>query len=370
MTTTRATITRATITAALTLAACLIASPAHAESTFSLISLDATVTGNTVTATAEVAPDPATTLDRFGVCVRSTTNANLDYPQIVNVPASTTDPATFTATETFPDGTYIYFACLYENGLWYNVGVPKTFTTPGTASGGSAPAAGKTLAFADDFDTLDIGPGQTWAWRTSSYEFGDHNPNWYKRDWITPSAMTAADGTLTITATRKDTFYWCTGLLTTEDTMGVGGNGFRVRAGDFLVNHVMLPTGNTGSWPGLWTWDGAGGELDVFEWHDDNPNLLEFTNHVRSGSNYYTNPTLAAPGEWVWIGTQLGISNDTWYVGDTLDDMQPVYSDGTGIGDAQPFIIANLSLNNSTWHSEPVGDAPITYRLDTVRVYR
>jgi hypothetical protein len=238
---------------------------------------------------------------------------------------------------------------------------------PDSVAPTAGPAAGLDVVFGDEFDSLDL--GGAWGYSTSAYEFGTWNPNHYKRDNVVPEAMTVDNGVLTFTATRYDDFYWNTGLLTTEPT-STGGNGFRVQAGDFLVNRVQLPVGNTGAWPALWTWDGPGGEVDVFEWHSDNPHLLEFTNHVRDGSYYYTNPDLVAPGEWVWIGTKLGADSNTWYVGETLESMQPIYSDGTGIGDMRPHVIVNLSVGDNPWHADPSGDEPITYRVDTVRVYR
>lgn len=243
---------------------------------------------------------------------------------------------------------------------------PRIDTSPTSLQG---PATGRALAFGEEFDgPLDI--PNTWGWKTAAYEFGDRNPNHYKRDWLTKDSLTVADGALTITATRRDDFYWNTGLLTTGDSRGSGGNGFTVRAGDFLVNRVKLPTGNLGAWPALWTWLDGGTEIDVFEWHSDNPNLLEFTNHIRGGGYYHTDPGLVAPGKWVWIGAELGSTNNTWYVGGTLQDMRPVWSDGTGVGDAQPHIIVNLSVGASEWHASPAGGEPIVYQVDNVRVYR
>jgi len=243
---------------------------------------------------------------------------------------------------------------------------PRVYTSSPPPQGQTA---GRALAFSEEFDgPLDI-PG-TWGWKTGAYEFGDRNPNHYKRDRLTKDSLTVAAGALTITATRRDDFYWNTGLLTTGDSWGSGGNGFTVRAGDFLVNRVKLPTGNLGAWPALWTWLDGGTEIDVFEWHSDNPNLLEFANHIRGGGYYHTDAGVVAPGKWVWIGCELGSTNNTWYVGETLQDMRPVWSDGTGIGNARPHIIVNLSVGASEWHASPAGDEPIVYQVDNVRVYR
>lgn len=255
--------------------------------------------------------------------------------------------------------------------------VAKARTVPVTCvPDPTGPAAGKRLAFADNFGSLELGPGKRWGWKTSAYEFGDRNPSHYKRDWIRPSAMRAAGGQLVITATPAGPHphggsYWYTGLLTTEPGP-TGGDGFRVQAGDFLVCRVQLPTGNLGAWPALWTWDGPAGEVDVFEWHSDNPDLLEFTNHTEQGGHaghYYRDPEVG-PGRWLWIGAMLGADDVTYYTGPTLDGMTAKWSDGRGIGAARPYLIANLSVGVSQWHASPHGTTPIVMRWDTVRVYR
>ena len=370
----------AAIGAAATIA--LVGAPgiASAAPTLSLVSLNAAVSGNSVTVTTEVSANPTTTLDRIGVCVRSSSGANLDYPQATNVVASPTVPAKFTATKTFANGTFTYRACVYEAGVWYNVGASKTFTTPGattpppTTTPGTLPsnhpAYNKPVAFGDEFDTLSL--GSRWGYSTTAYQYGTRNPNYYKRDYVTPAAMKIENGQMVMTATQRDSFYWNTGLLTTEPS-STGGNGFRVKAGDFVVNRVMLPVGNTGAWPGLWTWDGPDAEVDVFEWHSDNPDLLEFTTHLRDDSpnHYHTDANLIGPGKYVWIGTKLGATNNTWYVGSTLENMQPIWSDGVGMGTTQPYLIANLSLNSGPYHTSPSSTGgPITYKIDSVRVYR
>lgn len=390
---------------------------ATASASFGLANLSAVVNGNTVTASVTLTSDTATTLDQLGVCVRDASGNNLDYAEDMNVAIGPGSPATFTQTKSFADGTYDYFGCIYYQGAWTQFG-DSAFTTPGTTPGQvgtsttsssptptasptttapatttssptstssssptsspttttasaptAGPAAGKSLAFDDEFNSNSVGAGLTWGQSTSSYP-GLTNPNDSKLDYLNNAqAVSISGGIATITATPRSDGYWNTGLLTTEPG-STGGNGFQVRAGDFLVNRVMMPTGNTGAWPALWTWLNGNGEIDAFEWHTDNPNLLELSNHITSGSDYYTNANLIAPGKWVWIGVKLGTSNDTWYVGDTLDDMQAVYSDGSGIGSETPYIIADLSVSSGTYHPAPSGTTPIVYKIDTVRDYR
>jgi hypothetical protein len=242
-----------------------------------------------------------------------------------------------------------------------------------TSAGG--PTAGKSLAFVDNFDSLSVGqPGSTWAFTSNSYRYRDHNPDDHKLDWNTPAAMTAAGGELTITATPRGDGYWNTGLLTTEprNDMSQGGNGFRLRPGDFYVIRAAMPTGNTGAWPALWTWlpdAPRGAEVDPFEWHSDNPHLLELGNAM-GGLNLDHEDERIAPGRYLWIGILLGDASNDFFVGDALDSLTKVWSDGHGLAGQRPHLIANLSISDGTLHTAPSGNAPIVYKIDTVRVYR
>lgn len=270
-----------------------------------------------------------------------------------------------------------------------------TTTTPPAATLPSThPAYGKSEAFRDDFATLEVGAGKRWNIWTPSYQYGVHNEGWYKRDWTATSAMQPGAGGLTITCTPKvkadgtpDTYkdprdgkyyqYWNSGLLTTDASWNGatnGGNDFKVRAGDFLVCAYVLPSGNTGAFPALWTWDNLGGrngEIDVFEYHSDKPDTLEMNNQLGQKFYDHVDPALIGAGKKVWIGTKLGATNCEWWLGATFDSMQKVHEDGYGIGTATPRIILNCSVSQMpAWHTPPVGIAPITSRFETVRVYR
>ncbi|WP_439333419.1 hypothetical protein [Streptomyces cahuitamycinicus] len=93
-------------------------------------------------------------------------------------------------------------------------------------------------------------------------------------------------------ARRRQDGRWNTGLLTTEGSQ----EGFTVRAGDVLEARVRLPE-EIGAWPALRTWRDGDQEIDVFEYHPDNPDLLEFTNHVRGTNRYHHDPAIR-PGAW------------------------------------------------------------------------
>lgn len=239
-------------------------------------------------------------------------------------------------------------------------------------AGTTDPSYGKTLAFADEFDALNVGLGQTWGYATPAYSGGTTNPGDHKLDNVVTSAMSVASSVLTMTATQNGSL-WNTGLLTTDPGNGTGGNGFLVQAGDFYVARVKMPTGNSGGWPALWTWhSGTTGssEIDAFEWHSENPNLLEMGQHIAPAFATYNDASLIAPGQWVWIGVTLGATSVTWYVGATLQTMQPLFSDTVGMGAATAYPIINLSIADGTFHTAPSGSTPITFAVDCVRVYR
>ena len=165
---------------------------------------------------------------------------------------------------------------------------PAPPTTPPAPSAPSAPASpvpGKTLTWSDEF-TNPITWGPRWVGATTSaYQYGNHNPNDNKLDWLSTTDVAVANGVATLTAQpsphtlENGKQAWTTGLLTTEGST----EGFQVKTNDYVETRVQLPTG-TGAWPALWTWQNGDDEIDSFEYHPDNPNLLELTNHVNPGA--------------------------------------------------------------------------------------
>ncbi|ANP56224.1 beta-glucanase [Streptomyces griseochromogenes] len=242
----------------------------------------------------------------------------------------------------------------------------RTLTITGPPS--SSPAYGKSLAFDEEFN----GPlafGSRWnGSTTSAYQYGNHNPYDSKLDWLTPPAITVpGSGTATFTATPGSHILenglrsWDTGLLTTEGTT----QNFRTRTGDYIETRVQLP-GADGTWPASWTWLDGDSEIDGFEYHPDNPNLLEITNHVRPAAIYYVNARTIYPGAWITVGVRFGATNDDWYINGSR-----IYSDQTGVGTTwSPNIILNLSVSDGTYHPAPSGTTPITFTTDYLRVWR
>ncbi|WP_031478678.1 glycoside hydrolase family 16 protein [Streptomyces bicolor] len=203
--------------------------------------------------------------------------------------------------------------------------------------------------------------------RTSAYRYRDHNPDDDKLDWLDPGCVTVSGGVATFTATPSGRTLgngrraWHTGLLTTE----YSAEGFQVRTGDHVETRVRLPSG-TGAWPALWTWKDGRNEVDSFEYHPDNPNLLELSNNVNRASTYHSDADTIAPDRWVTVGTTYGACSVEWYV-----NGERVFSDGTGVGDDwSAYLILNLSLSAGRWHPAPCDPAPITFAVDHLRVYR
>ncbi|MFB7667349.1 beta-glucanase [Kitasatospora sp. NPDC056138] len=240
----------------------------------------------------------------------------------------------------------------------------------GAAAGSGPPVPGKVLTWSDEFDG-----GITWGarWvgdRTTAYRYGDHNPDGNKLDWLDTAGVGVTDGVATFTArpsTRRlenGSQAWQTGFLTTEGST----EGFRVMVGDYAEARVRMPAGR-GAWPALWTWngdEGANGEVDSFEYHPDNPDLLELTNHVRPAAGYYVDGKAVGADRWVTVGTHYGADSVDWYV-----DGAKVFSDHAGVGAGwSAYLVLNLSVADGQYHPAPSGSVPITFSADYVRVYR
>ncbi|MFJ8631539.1 beta-glucanase [Streptomyces sp. NPDC093568] len=229
------------------------------------------------------------------------------------------------------------------------------------------PAPGGSPVWAEEFDG-PIAWGTRWVGdRTSAFRYCDHNPDDNKLDRLDPACVSVSGGMATFVAVpdgrplENGREAWRTGLLTTE----YSAEGFQVRTGDLVEIRVRLPFG-TGAWPALWTWKDGANEVDTFEYHPDNPHVLELSNHVRGAASYFTDIDAVAPGRWVTIGTRYGARCVEWYVGGAC-----VFSDGVGVGpDWSAYLILNLSLSAGEYHPAPRSPQPITFDVDYLRVYR
>ncbi|WP_330455779.1 family 16 glycosylhydrolase [Streptomyces sp. NBC_00820] len=162
-------------------------------------------------------------------------------------------------------------------------------------------------------------------------------------------------------ATRRPDGMWNTGLLTTEGSE----DGFMLRPGDVLETRVRLPR-ETGAWPAIWTWRDGGQEIDVFEYHPDNPDLLEFTNHVRGGERYFRGRAVA-PGAWIDLRTEFGARSVVWWV-----NGERVFADHRGTGRSwRAYLIVNLSVCGGRWHPAPdPGTTEMSFQVSGLVVRR
>ncbi|BAJ26640.1 hypothetical protein KSE_08010 [Kitasatospora setae KM-6054] len=185
---------------------------------------------------------------------------------------------------------------------------------------------------------------------SSAYPPNGRNPGDDKLDHLVPGYGPDGDR---FTALRESSRSWRTPLVTTEGTAG----GFELRPGDRLEASCQV-LADQGVWPAIWTWGrdvGPGrpqpghGEVDVLEYHDDHPGLLELSNHVRPGDPAYLDG-LVAPGRWFDVACVFGADSVRWEL-----DGREVYADGRGVGpDWRAWIIVNLSVSaGRRYHRRP-----------------
>ncbi|MFG2722119.1 beta-glucanase [Streptomyces sp. NPDC048416] len=209
--------------------------------------------------------------------------------------------------------------------------------------------------------TADFASQTQWvAGRSSAYpDGGPVNPGDNKLDYLVDDPRYTRGGVFRATPNPNGT--WNTGLLTTEGST----EGFMVRAGDVLEATVRLPV-QVGAWPAIWTWRDGGQEIDVFEYHPDNPDLLELTNHVRGGQDYFRSPAVA-PGSLLDLRVRFGARSVTWWVNGVR-----VFGDRAGVGrDWQAYLIVNLSVSAGRFHPQPPpGVTELSFEVPSLRIRR
>ncbi|HYH74795.1 MAG TPA: SGNH/GDSL hydrolase family protein [Candidatus Saccharimonadales bacterium] len=117
---------------------------AHANPTFTLTSMSATVSGTNVTATATVQASPQTTAQYAGICARDAASNIWDFAKHSNHVITTTGTTLNGPEKTFDAGTYTYFTCISVNNVWYQAGASQTFTV------GNATAAPAGSSYGDN----------------------------------------------------------------------------------------------------------------------------------------------------------------------------------------------------------------------------
>ncbi|MGW1146784.1 beta-glucanase [Streptomyces sp. NPDC002454] len=219
-----------------------------------------------------------------------------------------------------------------------------------------APRTTGTPVFTADFtSTAQWVAGRTWAYPGG----GPINPGDDKLDHLVADPSYARAGTFR--ATRRHDGLWNAGLLTTEGS----AEGFALRTGDVLTARVRLPVG-AGAWPAIWTWRDGDQEIDVFEYHPDNPDLLELSNRVRGGHHYHRAPSIG-PGRWIDLTVEFGPRSVVWWV-----NGERAHADRRGVGWRwRAYLIVNLSVCAGHYHPAPEEHvSELSYEVAGVHVYR
>ncbi|GHH19647.1 family 16 glycosylhydrolase [Streptomyces rubradiris] len=226
---------------------------------------------------------------------------------------------------------------------------------------GASPPAPRDPRRSDVVFTADFASTAQWtAGRSSAYPGGGPvNPGDDKLDHLVDDADHSRSGVFR--ATRRPDGRWDTGLLTTEDSE----EEFVLLAGDVLEARVRLPT-ETGAWPAVWTWRDGGQEVDVFEYHPDHPDLLEFTNHVRRSQRYVRHDAVR-PGAWIDLRTDFGRHSVDWWL-----NGERVFADRRGVGRRwHAFLIVNLSVCAGRYHPPPDPETTeMTFEVSSLVVRR
>ncbi|WP_129305083.1 family 16 glycosylhydrolase [Streptomyces sp. L2] len=206
---------------------------------------------------------------------------------------------------------------------------------------------------ADFSSTRQWVAGRSWAYPDG----GPENPGDDKLDHLVADPDYSRSGVFR--ARKRPDGKWNTGLLTTEGSE----DAFMVRSGDVLQARVRLPE-ETGAWPAIWTWRDGDQEIDVFEYHPDNPGLLEFTNHVRCAGHSFRDDAVH-PHAWVDLRTEFGVHSVVWWV-----NGEQVFADRRGVGHGwHAYLIVNLSVCAGRYHPAPdPGTTEMSYEVSRLTV--
>ncbi|WP_461027011.1 LamG domain-containing protein [Streptomyces sparsus] len=208
---------------------------------------------------------------------------------------------------------------------------------------------------ADFASTTQWVAGRSWAYPGG----GPTNAGDNKLDHLVADPAYSRSGVFR--ATRRPDGLWDAGLLTTEGSE----EGFMARTGDVLEARVRLPE-QLGAWPAIWTWRDGGQEIDVFEYHPDNGDLLELSNRVRGGHLYHRDPSVR-PGGWVDLTVEFGAHSVVWWVNGAR-----VFADRRGVGRRwRAYLIVNLSVCAGRYHPPPEPDVSrMSFEVAHLHVHR
>ncbi len=235
----------------------------------------------------------------------------------------------------------------------------------------SAPADETTLdianyrrTFFEGFDNLDVsawGPDSRWIAHTPWHgDFGDAT-------FVDPRPgfpFTTSDGTMRIEARKLPDGRWQSGLISSRDHDGLGGEGFAQKYGYFEIE-TKLP-GGTGTWPAFWlvgVTPQPRAEIDAFEYYGNAPSSYHANVHVWSDDDRKFGdgkiveiPKDAAVTRFNRYGVRIDHDWVTFYF-----NRRQVWRTPTRPEFRQPmYILANLALG-SGWPIDKVSNPSFMY---------
>jgi peptidoglycan hydrolase-like protein with peptidoglycan-binding domain len=252
--------------------------------------------------------------------------------------------------------------------------VPPPVVTTSTVLAPPSQAAGYTLAFSDDFDSLDLSPN------------GKGIHNWYNPGiwWEHAAPYT----NITVTSSTLN-LLWTNGQTPTSDTSIAtaapdGSSSHSWRYGYFEVRMKWNPT--VGAWPALWMIPTQGingvasetGELDIFEGQGASQHMFYGTVHDwkrnvdvanNGGSNHYDLGTSTDLSQYHTYGALWVPGRVTWYFDNAPIFTAPTYS----IFDQQNFFLILGDQQGVNWTSgDTTGMTTTTLpmNVDWVRVWQ
>lgn len=236
-----------------------------------------------------------------------------------------------------------------------------TIQLPTPPTPAPTPHDGKTVVFNAPYSDTD-----SWAaGRTSSYPAPkgvfQTNPSDNKLDILSPAYARPTDAGV-FTATKNPTGgLWQTPFVTTEGST----HAFQVTTGDVVTFDITMNAVN-GAWPAVWTWREGGNELDLMEYHGDNPTTLEFTNHIRPAAPGY--PKVVTPGRPSHLEVVCAAAGVQWWV-----DGVNVFTDTGGLPATwSAYLNVNLSISTTNqYHPGPDnGTIKIQEKISNLTVWR
>jgi beta-glucanase (GH16 family) len=231
------------------------------------------------------------------------------------------------------------------------------------------PPSRGSLIFRDEFNDAGLDARK---WDSKYPRAGEQayaNPGNGEAQWYRRANVSEGGGYLSLVARRERarsafsgrSFEYTSGLIQSKPS-------FSFERG-YMEARVWLPRGS-GVWPAFWAWprnEQWPPEIDVFEFHGDDPEHLRLTYHSpdRGAS------TSAVRGEdwtlgWHTVGLEWDSRRLTWYVDGRV---RKVVREAP---DIPMYLILNLAISDGTRAPAATGGMPFPadLKVDYVRVWR